>query len=216
MNDTREQKQNGPSGFIVALGGVMLQMLGLSGMADNVVQWGGFFDHGVMRHYDDLVATTVGATPTPLTSALIGYGLSCVGFFIAAFQTMLEHRRYLAAFKLPRDYESVEEAAPHDDRGLDKIESWAHQRSRNAVIRLIWMSLIWPLFLLWALYVWTLAPRRRTAVPMTDAELRAVEVSGFDYRKASRREAFAFFKWTALALLGFVAVLFVFSDFART
>jgi hypothetical protein len=209
------ERQSNPFGFIAVIAGVMLQMLGLSGMADNVVQWRGFFEHGVMRHYNELVVFAIGGAPAPLVSLAIGYLLSCVGFFVAAFQTMQEHRRYLASVEFPRDYEAVEDVLPYDERGLDKVESWAHRRSRNAVTRLVWMSLIWPLFLLWALYVWSFVPRRRTAVPMTDAELRAVRLSSFDYRKATRREAFAFFKWTAIALLGFGAALFVFSDFAN-
>lgn len=207
-------QQSHPLGFIVVIAGVVLQMLGLSGMADSVVRWRGFFEYGVMRHYSDLTTLATGGTPTLLESVAIGYLLSCVGFFVAAFQTMQEHRRYLAAFQLPRDYTAVEDVIEFDDGGLDKVEAWAHRRSRNAAGRLLLMSLIWPLFLVWAAYVWTFAPRRRTAVPLTEAERRSVEHFGFDYHKASRREAFAFFKWTALALLGFLAILFVFSDFA--
>lgn len=211
MAEPETQRRAGnPLGGVFTLGGVLLQMLGLSGMADDVVEWRGFFEHGVMRHYSELVGSLAGG---PLWSLAIGYLLSCAGFFIAAFQTMQEHQRYLANFSIPRDYMQVEEPVPVDERGIDKVEAWAHRRSRGAAPRLLALSLVWPIFLLWAVFVWVLAPKRRLAMALTEAEQRAVELSGFDYGKASRREAFAFLKWSLLSVLGFLAVLFVASDF---
>ena len=210
--ETQRQPSN-PFGALFTLGGVLLQMLGLSGMADNAVEWRGFFERGVMRHYSELEGILVAGPVPPLWSAAIGYLLSCVGFFLAAFQTMQEHQRYLANFSIPRDYMQVEEPVPVDERGIDKVEAWAHRRSRGATLRLLIVSLVWPVFMLWALYVWVFAPKRKLAVALTEAEMRAVELSGFDYGKAARREAFAFLKWSLLSVLGFLAILFISSDF---
>lgn len=207
-----EGRASNPLGLIVTLSGVALQMLGLSGIADGLVEWRGFFERGVMQNYGELVERVAGAPLSPAWSLSVGYATSCIGFFVAAFQTMREHQRYLSGFTLPRDYESVEHAVPYSEQGLDRVEAWAHRRARGAVLRLAWLSLVWPLFLLWAAYAWTFLPRRKVAVEMTEAERNAVRMSGFDYGKASRAEALAFVKWSLLAILGFVAILFVFSD----
>jgi hypothetical protein len=213
MSDKDAHAQSaGPLTALVTGGGVLLQMLGLSGVADSVVEWRGFFQHGVMRHYTELIERTAGGTLSPVLSIVVGYLVSCVGFFIAALQTMREHQRYLGNFTLPRDYESVEHAVPYSERGLDRVEAWAQRRARNAVPRLFFLSAIWPLFLMWAVYVWMLRSRRKIAFEMTEAEQNAVRMSGFDYGKASRAEAFAFLKWSLLAVLGFLAILFVSSD----
>lgn len=58
MAEPETQRRAGnPLGGVFTLGGVLLQMLGLSGMADDVVEWRGFFEHGVMRHYSELVGS---------------------------------------------------------------------------------------------------------------------------------------------------------------
>ena len=81
--ETQRQPSN-PFGALFTLGGVLLQMLGLSGMADNAVEWRGFFERGVMRHYSELEGILVAGPVPPLWSAAIGYLLSCFGFFLAA------------------------------------------------------------------------------------------------------------------------------------
>jgi hypothetical protein len=215
MSDARTAGVGGGFfGAILTLGGLILQFLGVSGIADSFVRWRSFFEAGVMRHYDTMLASLIGGPPTPALAISVGYALSCVGFFVAAFQTMLAHRRYLSQFKVPPDYFGVEEP-PEVYSAVDKVEGWAHARAHGALPRLMAASLVWPLFLLWALYVWLFRPRRKLAVALTEEERSAFELSGFDYAKAARSEALLFGKWAALMLLGFLALLFVIADFAR-
>lgn len=58
------------------------------------------------------------------------------------------------------------------------------------------------------------SPRRKLTVNLTQDERRVFEMSGFDYAKAARREALLFVKWAGFILLGSLALLFVFADFA--
>jgi hypothetical protein len=198
---------------MLTVGGLVLQFLGVSGVADSVVRWRSFFETGVMRHYEVVLMSLIGAPASPALSAGVGYGLSCVGFFIAALQTMLEHRRYLSQFKVPPDYFGVEEPA-EVYAAIGKVETWTQARANGAVLRLIGASLIWPLFLFWAVCVWLFRPRRKLTVPLTTAERQMFEQSGFDYAQAARREGLLFAKWAGLMLLGFLALLFVFVDFS--
>jgi hypothetical protein len=197
---------------LLTLGGLILQFLGVSGVADSVLRWRSFFEVGVMRHYESALVSLTGEPASTAISAGVGYLLSCIGFFIAALQTMLEHRRYLSQFKVPPDYFGVEERM-EVHTAVNKVENWSHARANSAVLRLFGASLIWPLFLLWALYVWLFRPRRKPAVDLTEDERRTFELSGFDYGKAAHREGLLFAKWAGLMLLGFLAILFVFADF---
>lgn len=211
----RDQRAQGAgfAGATITLGGVALQVLGLSGIADNVVKWRAFFDQGVMSHYEDFVGYLTGGSASPVASIAVGYGISCLGFFVAAYQTMRQHKRYLERFSnVPDDYIMAEEPIPFEQRGMGKVVDWAQRRSRSAVFRLFLASVVWPAFLLWAIFVWVFAPRRRLAIEMTVAEKEEVERSGFDYAKASRSEALAFLKWSLISLLAFVGMLLVFSD----
>ena len=87
-------------GAILTFGGLFLQFLGVSGVADSFVRWRSFFEAGVMRHYEGALTSVIGSQAPPAIEAGAGYALSCIGFFIAAFQTMLDHRRYLSQFKV--------------------------------------------------------------------------------------------------------------------
>lgn len=211
-DDGSEPRRGNPIGWVITVGGAALQMLGLSGIADSIVEWRGFFASGVMQHYDNLVQAMVGGPVAPVVEIAVGYAVTCVGFFVAALQTMHEHRNYLRRFKVPDDYIPAESPTPGED-GLEKLEKWAHARSRGGYTRLLSLSLVWPLFLLWAIYVWVFVPRRkRLAARLSEREWQDVLESGFDYRRAAQNEALSFLKWSILAILAFVAVLFVSSD----
>lgn len=173
-------------------GSTGLQLLGLAGLCDSIVQWNDFVQAGILNHYDQLKATLLFWIPPVIRGYPIDYLVVGGSVFFAKRMQFEDERQFYAS--------KWGNMQTWDDQDNFGISSKRH-RIKNYL----------EAFFLWPIHVGMMIPVVLRDLFVSDA--RFAKQKGWDPESMVRSRAGRFFLiWLLTVWVVFVGLLFVWSD----